>query len=432
MRPQPVALVARRIQHPPFPLHDKVHIGCGSLIFLRSEMKEESKVYIGSLMLVGITIGTYAAMANYMLPLSEALGVGMSQASMIFTFIGLGGVVASFALGAAMKLFSARVLVLASAVMAALYYGALAMASSLPLIYATAVLFGVCQIFGGIGMAQALINLWFKEGAGKRIGMLSVSYGLLGFAASPAIAIGITQLGLGTTAAIQGAISAAVLAGAAMLMPGKGVMPAHAEDKVEEEKDSGSKESVLPIVKGLPFWLVLLGIIASNIASTGLLNNASSVYQTMGATAVEASLCISLYSAAMLVAAPAFGALADKTSPAIAVTVFGLLQAGVLALTFVLTGFVGCAIIGTLAGVMCFGSMAGALVYPKMYGAKSATTLIGFGIAGQNFGAMVGSPIAAMFYDATGSYELFIVLAASLALFCVIAVNVAMKAKKNA
>lgn len=392
-------------------------------------MKTENKVYIGSLMLAGFSNGSYTAMPNYMIPLSESLGASMSQMTLLFTFVALGGVVASFLLGSLLKRFPVKILICVSSAFALLFFGSIAFCGSLLAIYVGAVLFGLCWIIAGVGTAQAEINLWFPKGAGKRIGTLFAASGIVGFLASPAVAIGIEQVGVGATAMTHGLVTAAGLLLAMLFMPGRGAVPPVLEPAADGEPGAAEKASLGSIVRSAPFWLILLAVVAASTATAGMLNNASSLYQTMGSTAVQASLCISLNSLACIASAPLFGTVADKYGPTVAVTAFGLLQAAVFALALTLTGFVGCAVVGLLGSGFVYCSMVGSVLYPKKFGAKEATTLIGFGVAAQNIGSMAGPPIAGLFYDATGAYDSYLVIAIGLALFCVLAVNAAMRMK---
>lgn len=392
-------------------------------------MKPENKVYIGSLLLAGFSNGMYTAMPNYMLPLAEVLEVTMSQAALIFTFVGLGGVVASFFLGSLLRRFPVRLLIGVSSAFALLFFGSLAFGGSIVVIYGFAMLFGLCWIVAGVGTAQAMISQWFPEGAGKRIGTLFAASGVVGFLASPAVAIGVEQVGLEITAVADGVVTAAGLLAAIFFMPKGNATPSCSQAKTEKAAELSGRGLLGSVVKTPSFWLIILAAFAANAATAGVLNNASSLYQTMGSTAVQASLCISFNSLACIASAPLFGTVSDRFGPTAVVTAFGLLQAVVFSLALVLSGFAGCAVVAVLGSGLVYGSMIGSALFPSRFGAKEATTLIGFGVAAQNVGAMAGPPIAGMFYDATGSYDTFLVLAVCLALFCVASANLAMKGR---
>ncbi|QSX09513.1 MFS transporter [Alkalibacter rhizosphaerae] len=168
--------------------------------------------------------------------------------------------------------------------------------------------------------------------------------------------------------------------------------------------------------------MIVIALVLINTASTGFNNNASAFYQDKGIDAIQAAFLISLMSGVNFVVAPLYGVLMDKIGYIKATTIYGLIVAGIFFASTMLYGFVGGVIIAALMSFKTFNSMMGAITLPKLFGRKEAASLVGFTSAAQSVGAMIGAPIAGFIFDATGTYNTFMITGGVLTLLTVVLV----------
>lgn len=393
-----------------------------------------TKVLIGCIIITSFSLGAYSCMPVYMVPLSQALNASIGQISLLFTFAGCASIVTSFLLGNLLKRIKVRLLISIAAVCQLSFFVCVYLAENVALIYAGSLLFGFSTVIAGFGVAQTLIAWWYQSGVAKRMSFLTMGMGLLTFVLSPVSATLIENVGVRSTALIQGFVNFAVI-----LLCDFFLISEHPRNYGVTQEQSAQSASV-PSAAGLSakeamktpaFWLVLLAIVLMNVAFTGFSNNASAFYQTIGLSAVNASLCISICSAAKLVWAPVFGTITDRHGPAIATAICGLAVTAVFFGATLLSGFAGAVVIAVIVAGATFCGILGSAAYPRMFGTKDAGTLIGYANAGASLGAMIGAPVAGFIYDATNSYKPYLIVAGFMAALCVVLTVVGTKSKKG-
>ncbi|MTI46533.1 MAG: MFS transporter [Firmicutes bacterium] len=399
--------------------------------------------FIGAIIMTICSIGSYMAIPVYIVPLMEKLKVGVGQITLMFTFAAAGSLATSLLMGTLVKKFSIKKLVMIAGILIGSFFIVLGYSNSILIIYALAVLFGFSTIVGGFATAQTEINWWYATGTGKRIGYLSTAVGLGGMVFPVAVAKLIEIFGLRIAASGQGIFIGGIiiLIGVFVLSeePDKyGLKPVGYEENEElnkKENTSGQTKSSLTIkqIATKPqFWFILISIVLISTASTGFNNNASALYQSKGIDAVKAALLISIMSGVNFITAPLYGILMDKIGYIKATTLYGLIVAGIFFGSTLLYGFVGGVIIAALMAFKTFNSMLGPITLPKLFGRKEAASLVGFTTAAQSVGTMIGAPLAGFMFDATGTYDTWMITGGVLTVITVLLVIIGNRNKGDA
>lgn len=375
---------------------------------------------IGSIAMTALSIGSYSSLTVYMSPISQTLGVSVGEVALLFTFFSLTGMISSMFLGKLIDRFRVKHTIIASAIAIFLFFSCIAFANNIWLIYIGALFFGIASNFIGPALAQVSITWWYTANRGKMISYLNVGLAIFGMVMTPVIARVLAAIGYQQTALWQG-----IITGGIILLIGLFVMPerpefydislgqeAIAEDVKTTQVPLTSNQSAY--LKTASFWMIILATVLLSIAKTGVANNQAVLYESKGLLPVDASLGVSIYSAALLVWSPLYGALVDKFSTKTATLVNGALVAAAFALSIFLTGWPSVIITAFFAAGMSFNSMVGAIALTEVFGAKEAANLVGYGIASANVGAMIGAPLAGFIYSSTGTYNSFIFLSVTL------------------
>ncbi len=168
-------------------------------------------VAIGSIALTMLSIGSYATLPVYLVPLSELLHVSIDRVALLFTFTAIGGFITSLLFGQLLKRVKVKVLVSIAGVALALFFCSIFFGKSMILIYIAAILYGFATIFAGFAIAQTEITWWFIKGRAKIMSYLNVGVGLFGLILIPSIAKAIGTYGVQNIALYQGVITAGMI-----------------------------------------------------------------------------------------------------------------------------------------------------------------------------------------------------------------------------
>ena len=398
------------------------------------ENKNRRKAYktaAGCVIAAALPMSAYSTIPLYLVPLSESLGVSIGQVSLLFTFAAVAGLVASLMFGTLLKKLTARVLVCVAGTALAAFFTVIYFADSITMIYLGALLFGFATSTGGAGVAQTVVTWWFVTGRAKIMSLQTVGTGAVSIILAPIIASVLEATGVRQMALMQGLVTGGLMILNAIFLlseqPSKyDMLPiGYVQETVQTKNaDTGTTKREMAlgqIFATAPFWLVFAASALLSLSYTGFTNNASAFYQSIGMTAVQASFCISVHNAAKLIWSPVFGTITDKKGPGFATLICGGIAAVTLVASTFIRGYVGGIAIGALMASFAFAGMVGSICYPRIYGAKEAGNLVGFNAAAGSAGAMLGSPIAAFIFDATGSYSsamLVMAVVAAVAILC--------------
>jgi MFS family permease len=387
--------------------------------------KRARNTFIGSLIMVAFSVGSYTIMTLYVVPLSETFNASIGEVSIFFSVAGVGGLVASLFLGPLIKLLKIKKLVFIAAIASLIFYGSIFLGNSLITIYICSFFLCVSTVFGGFGLAQTAITLWHIKNRGKLISYLMVVVGVFGLAVSPALAQAIDSFGVKNVALAQGVIVALVqiISACALISEEPDVYGEKPNGYVDQDEGAASSETVAAgnsmsfkqIASTPIFWVIIIAAVILSAAGSGFTSNAGAIYQSLGMTSVSAAICISIFSAAMLGWSPLYGFLADKFGPGRATLVNGSIGIVILIAATFLSGFAGGIIIAAIVGATaCIAGILAPISLPRVFGTKEAGNMIGFANAAASAGSIAGAPLAGFLYDFNGSYNIFFIISAVL------------------
>lgn len=378
-------------------------------------MGRARKVSIGSILMVMVVIGSNVSMSVYLLPVCRLYDISITEGSLIFTIAGIGALISSLAIGKILAVFGIKKVVAASGVMMFIFFSAIAF-MGLPAVYAASFLLGSASVLAGFASAQVVITWWYAKGSAKVMGFLGVGTGFGGIFIVPAAAWLIENIGVRKAALVHGSF-----AGIWIILTGIILLSEHPSrygqeaSGAEESTDAAAKTitglAMKDIKLTLPFWLIFLSCFLISLAFMGYFHNASAIYQGMGITAIQASLCISIYSIAKMAWGPLYGIIADRKGVGIATLICMSPSALILLLSPLLKGFAGAATLAVLIAPATVVGMLGTLSFISVFGTRESGTLVGLSHAATSIGGIIGAPIAGFSFDATGSYIVFLVIA---------------------
>jgi len=377
-------------------------------------MDRARKVSIGSILMVMVAIGSNVSMSVYLLPICRLYDISITEGSLIFTIAGIGALVSSLSIGKILDAFGIKKVVATSGVMMFLFFASIAF-MELPVVYAASFLLGSASVLAGFASAQVVITWWYAKGSAKVMGFLGVGTGFGGIFIVPAAAWLIENIGVRMAALVHGSFAGLwiILTGIFFLSEHPshyGLEASGSDDKAQTEAKKITGLVMRDIKVTLPFWLIFSACFLIALAFMGYFNNASAIYQGMGITAIQASLCISIYSIAKMAWGPIYGALADKKGVGIATLVCMMPSAIILVLSPLLKGFAGAAILAVLIAPATVVGMIGTLAFISVFGTRESGTLVGLSHAATSIGGIIGPPLAGFSYDSTGSYITFLVI----------------------
>lgn len=358
---------------------------------------------------------SYTTMSNYVEPLARLFNVETGDISLIFTIHALTSLVFSLLLGKILKKVSVKLTVAVGAFAYVAFFVSVFFANSLPLVYIGVGLNGISFVLSGLVIGQTIVTWWAEKNTGRAVSYLPIGFSIMSFIISPLIANGIINYGVRTTALVQGLIcfTVIILADIFLIPERPEYYGIKAETKSEEAEDLSADVPAKAVYRTYPFWCIVTAIALFNLAFNGFNNNAAVFYQSIGVDAVQAAYGVSIYSMISVAWSYLHGFMTDKKGPALSNGVCTLVGAAIFFAATMLRGFTGVVIIALLLGSMSVGGTVGGVTFPYVFGKKRAGFIIGFGMAAASAGSTFGAPIAAHFYDTTGSYNTYLYIAAA-------------------
>lgn len=299
---------------------------------------------------------------------------------------------------------------------AAIFVGALTFAifaaagRRIGVVYAGAVLSGICYAYGMMMPASMLIRNWFNKSRGVALSIASGGTGLVSVIFAPLVQSTVNRMGIKAAFILQGAFMAAaalVLAVFVVEKPeDKGLEPFGGKnwspDKNKEQKPREATE--------LPYlWMaVLVGSAAlvgagASPASANYTNN----LVTAGIDAMSVAKGLSMYGAILIAAKIMYGVSVDKLGTLRTTLVFGTLTAIAMFMLFIINYYPSELFMYIMFVVLAIAVPVQTLGYPNwcvdLDSAHYNRTLVKCQ-TGYQLGAVVGSFIPGPIADATGSY----------------------------
>lgn len=397
-------------------------------------MKPNPKlIATGSILTCALTLGTYSALSVYMAPIAEKFSTDLSQVALIFTMCSICGLITSLLLGNIINFIGIKKFIIIEGIATILFFASISFTNSIIFVFICAFLFGLVN--GGFGVCQTEISVWFTKGQGTLISLLSVGMGIVAMILSPLLSNLLLSFDVSNVSMIHGLIVGVVviLIGIFMMAepPAKyGMTPVgfYPESNNPAEITTTPKLTVRRILKFPAFWLIVLAGGLFNFVNGGIISNASTLYQSIGANTMQASLCISIYNGVLLVFSPLFGAIADtKKGIPVGVLIITLSTFCGAVVAMVMKGLAGSIITAILISACGVCGSLGPVALVKTFGSAESGSLIGYAMTFGALGQMVSAPLAANIFVSTGSFNLFMIIAiaasALVAVFMIIATN---------
>lgn len=398
---------------------------------IRIDARRANKTATGSMLMCGITLGSYMSLSNYIRPLLMKLGVSVTQVVLLFSFAAITALVGALLIGSIIKKVKIRVLVPIGGMLLGLFYCILGLANSIEIIYAGALVFGLATTLTSVAVAQTQIMWWFAKDAGKKLGNLMFFMGVAGMLFNPILAKLLTVYPVESVGVGEGIILATliILIGRFMLSENPesyGLKPVGYEAVESQGTANKAAQQAAPsmtlrqILATPSFWFIILALVVMATASTGFANNAAALFQSKGLEPVSAALMISINSGVAIFMGPFFGRLVDKIGNLKATTIFGLIVVIVFFAGGAVAGMVGSLILAIGLSFRTFNGMMGPVAMTNLFGRKEAGNLVGFTTAAASVGSMVGAPLAGYIFDATKSYNVFLYIAAGMTFLTIV------------
>jgi predicted MFS family arabinose efflux permease len=361
-----------------------------------------------------IGIGTGAALYQYVsslfiAPLQAEFGWSRGEISLLGATALVGAFTAPL-IGRLADRFGVRlVAITATIVIAAAFAGLAVQDGSIPFALAFMILFGLA-VPGTTGIVYSrAVSGWFSAGRGLALGVMSAGISVAALIATPIVAAVIAEHGY--RGGYLTLAAAALLVGLPAILLGLRepvrvtVEPVHA----------APGDSPAPLFRTTRFWLLVAIMFLVNVPSTGILTQLAPLLTGKGFSDGAAAALMSLYALSVLGGRIGIGWLFDRLpAPRVA---FGVMFVAALGCTTFHSatpmGFV-------YAGVITVGLMQGAetdvLAYfvGRMFPLKHFSAVYGGVVTASLLGTATGIIGFGALYDATQSYDLPLMIAATM------------------
>ena len=295
----------------------------------------------------------------------------------------------------------------------------------------------VLYLVVGIGMSGAgtvpvsvAISNWFTKRRGLALGITMAGISLGAIALAPLAHYLIEGIGWQSAYLALGVLTAVLIIPPVMLVmktrpEDKGLLPYGARPAADDEPPEqagvynasaitpsvGRSWSVGKAMKTLPFWLVLVTFFLSGAGVAGVLQHEVRILQIMGVSMAGASFALGLTGGIGGMGKIGFGFIADKMSPKYtAIVCIALQLVGVVILMFTHTTAM------VWVFVIFFGFAMGGnitvqpLLSGYLFGMASLGTIFGWVLLAGAVGSSLGPIIMGAIFDASGSYNLGLII----------------------
>ncbi|MGI9294419.1 MAG: MFS transporter [Pseudomonadales bacterium] len=373
---------------------------------------------------IGTTFGSYGVLIK---PVTEEFHAPRSVAALGIALITLLMGVVSPALGAALDRRSIRGIMSIGALLMAGGFVVASMAGNMTLfLLSFGVLIGLGSAMLGTLPAMTLVNNWFIDNRGLAIGIVSIP--LVVAVAPPAVAALISWLDWRSTLLVLGAMGI-------LLLPFLWLVVNRPEDigqcayrNADDTANSGSvaEESgdaftnqwtIATLLRSRRYWALV--IFAGMVISGGIVivTHIFAHATDAGISAQSAAILLSINGVCAMVGAFAFGWIADKLGPALAICLAAIVQLVAWSLLLTTTNFMFLSLIMTGIGLSGGGAHpAFAALLAQEFGQTSFGTALGLGALLMLPLTFAAAPFAGFLYDLNGNYALAFQI--HIALFC--------------
>ena len=355
----------------------------------------------------------------YIEPLEAEFGWTRAEVSLAITVAFVASGLASPLVGKWADRYGPRSVIFTGAVVGAAAYALLSTTEELWQWYLYYALAGASLTMTFVIPFQALASRWFARRRGMALGILAVGISLGGIVGVPVFRVLIAEFGWDVAFMISAVALAAALIPLALLVirndPGEMGMRLDGAAMVPGDTVEAEVRAGLPLrvaIRMPIFWSITLGIAAFFYASFGFVIHTIPLFESEGLSTAWASTILSIMAASGVVSRIVFSWLVDR---GFRYEFVGMAVAsGGLCAALVLLGDTGVAAIVVFVLFWSINEGGPALLEPlsivRTFGAAHFGTILGT-VGMIRIGLMVTAPtVAGAIFDATGSYDLALVL----------------------
>lgn len=409
-------------------------------------LKQNGRFYYGwILMIVGFILmslaytGSISITSVFVVPVTEAFGIDRGSFLLYQTVLTLTAVVVTAYFGKRMAKGRLKLIVVISALVAAVGYLLFAWAKAVYWFYFGAVLIGVGFTNCTVLPMSIILNNWFGgKVRGTVMGFCFVGSGVGGLVILPILNSVITNSGWRTgyiaLACMFGIVAFVSLLFLVKTPQERGFtrMGETAEETKAVEDAAGM--NIKEAIKTPMFWLILATATLMVFGSSAILFNSAPFFIECGFSTQKAALVASFNLGMLAVGKIFIGFICDKLG-----TKFGSILSGAI---FGL-GFLSLALmpmnpnVFVFGAVICYGIGGGGitvcppLLVNALFGEKDYGNIVAAMNMATNLGGAIGGTIAGVIYDITGSYVAFWCIAAAMMAIVVVFRVICFKLRKK-
>lgn len=361
---------------------------------------------------------SFWAFGLYIEPLEEQFGWSRAQVSLGFSASLLVSGLSGPLVGRWVDMRGPRSAIIVGATLTALSFLLLATTSSLWQWYVYSSINAVLRQLMFFIPFMALISRWFDRRRGIATSILGTGFSLGGFVVVPWVRLVIDELGWQRSFVLSGAAVALVFLPIALFVVRNspsdgGLLPdgaRHVEGTPAKVPEAGM--TLREALRTPLFWVLACGFMSFFFGMFGWLVHQVPFYESIGISRGMAALIVSAAAGASIVTRLIAGALADRAArfEVVAMGLAGVLIASMVTLSIststpAIVLFVGLWIIGTAGGPMME-----ALILTRAFGVTHFATILGAVVVVETVGQILSPTITGAIYDATGEYDLALLL----------------------
>jgi sugar phosphate permease len=395
------------------------------------------KVYYGWWLLAGSVLAmalgsgvSFWAFGLYVRPLEDDFGWSRAEVSLGFSASLLASGLAGPFVGRWIDTRGARSAILVGAALTSLTYVLLAYTRELWQWYLFLSLNAVCRQLMFFIPFQSLISRWFERRRGVALSILGTGFSLGGFAVVPLLQAVMDRVDWDGSFIVSAIAIAAVFLPIGLLLVRNSPAELGLEVDGAPALEAGQRRpptrgaTLQEAIRTPLFWVLSLALMLFFFGMFGWMVHTLPFYESVGISRGTAAAMVSAAAAAGIAVRLSFGAAADRIHR-IELAVMGLAAAMIVAMGSLLisSGSAGIAvfmvfwILGTGGGPMIE-----ALLLTRAFGIQHFATILGAVVVVETVGQIASPTVAGAIYDATGSYDLALIIfvatfAGSFALF---------------
>ena len=365
-------------------------------------------------------------MGLFIKPVSSVLGFTRAEFSLVFTCSAVVSMLCAPAMGKLLQKYSSRLLVGGCAVLSAALIILYSFCTQLWQFYIVGAATGLCISGMGTLAISTILNKWFLKKTGLALGIASSGSGLGSMILTPIIASMIINVSWQAAYLLMAAVIFVINVPICIFMIKNkpediGLKPYGYDSSENGQKNMGEDTSLMnkEVMRMPVFWLFGFAIFLAGILGMGIQQHLYSYMTDIGYSPAFAAVIMSIAMGSLIFGKMLAGGIFDRFGMVIGsvAVCFACLSASVLLL------FASHVAVAYLVAVI-YGFGYTLLTIPPSY---LTSNLLGNRDYSANYGIMtlflfagisLGSPIAALFYDKTGSYQLAWILFAVLS--CVV------------